>query len=116
MTRPLALTDHQLAEIKSAAATLDPSARSRFLEGIARRLGSEPTDIAVSHAIAMQLAINRIPAFLRDSKTGVSKWDRRPYQLTHFVQPVRPLYFGANKKWKTVYGMRKACAMAQLTK
>jgi hypothetical protein len=62
--RPLALTDHQLAEVQHAAHSLLPSQRERFLEGLARRLGDEPSDEALREAIAAQLALNRIPTFL----------------------------------------------------
>jgi hypothetical protein len=51
MTRPLALTDHQLAEVQRAARTLPPSQREHFLEALAHRLGAEPSDEALAQAI-----------------------------------------------------------------
>jgi hypothetical protein len=70
--KPLSLSDRQLAEIKAAAKTVPPDLRGDFLQGVAY-LGSEPTDAAVAQAIAAQLSLGRIPAFLCDHKTVVSK-------------------------------------------
>jgi hypothetical protein len=58
------LSDHQLTEVQNAAQSLLPSQRERFLEGLARRLGDEPSDKALREAIAAQFRVNRIPAFL----------------------------------------------------
>jgi hypothetical protein len=68
MPRPLSLSDRQLLLIKEAAHTILPSARAAFLEGVARRLGSQPSDEALQHAISEALAVNRIPQFLCDAK------------------------------------------------
>jgi hypothetical protein len=65
-TRPLGLTDAQLAQLQQAVRTVLPSAREEFLVGVARRLGSEPSDDAVQHAIAERLSINKLPVFWCD--------------------------------------------------
>jgi hypothetical protein len=64
--RALSLSDYQLARVRAAAQTLLPSARSNFLEGVARRLGDQPSDEALQIAIAAQLSMNRLPVFLCD--------------------------------------------------
>jgi hypothetical protein len=64
--RALSLSDYQLARVRAAAQTLLPSARSSFLEGVARRLGDQPSDEALQIAIAAQLSMNRLPVFLCD--------------------------------------------------
>jgi hypothetical protein len=69
MIRPPSFTDRQFRRISAAAAKLPRSRRSDFLTGVARRLGNEPSDAAVEAAITVQLAINRLPAFI----TGASK-------------------------------------------
>ncbi len=68
MTRPLSLTDRQMQQVRAAAKTLLPSQRSEFLQGLARRLGEQPSDTALAEAIAAQLAINRLPVLLYDAK------------------------------------------------
>lgn len=67
MMRPIGLTDQQLAQPQQAARTIPPSARSEFLQNIARRLGERPSDAALQTAISETLAVNRIPTFLCDS-------------------------------------------------
>jgi hypothetical protein len=64
--KPISLTDQQLAQLKTAAQSLLPSARSDFLQGVARRLGDAPSDEALALAISEQLAINKLPVFLCD--------------------------------------------------
>jgi hypothetical protein len=64
--RPLALTDAQLAQLQQATRTVPPSQRDEFLQGVARRLGSQPSDRALEVAIDAQLAVNRLPVFLCD--------------------------------------------------
>jgi hypothetical protein len=64
MTKPLSLSDRQLNEVQRAARTLLPSQRADFLEGLARRLGTEPSDEALQEAIAAVLAVNRVPIFI----------------------------------------------------
>jgi hypothetical protein len=66
--RPLALTDRQLQLVKHAARAMPVNTRDQFLQDVASRLADEPTDIAVSAAISAQLALNRLPTFLCDSK------------------------------------------------
>ncbi len=67
MIRPVALTYHQLQQIKTAAETLLPSQRSEFLQNVKRRLGEQPSDAAVQTVIAAELALNRLPMFICDS-------------------------------------------------
>ncbi len=67
MIRSLALTYDQVQQVKAAAKTLLPSQRSEFFHGVKRRLGQQPSDAAVQAAIAAELALNRLPAFLCDS-------------------------------------------------
>ena len=69
----ISLTDHQLTELKRAAAMLLPSQRAAFLEGISRRLGDQPSDEALQIAIASQLSINRLPVYLCDAAPNKSK-------------------------------------------
>jgi hypothetical protein len=64
LMRPIALTDHQLLLVEQAAKTLPVSDRDEFLRGVASKLGAEPTNDAVRHAIDRQLEVNRIPTFL----------------------------------------------------
>jgi hypothetical protein len=66
--RLLSLTDHQMSLVRRAASALPISERDEFLRGVAHRLGGEPTDDAISAAIDAQLALNRLPTFLCDSK------------------------------------------------
>ncbi len=66
--RALSLTDQQLAQLQQAARTLLPSQRAQFLAGVARRLGEEPSNDALQTAIDQQLAVNRLPVYLCDSK------------------------------------------------
>jgi hypothetical protein len=56
--RPIGLTDQQIMLLQQAAKGILPSARSEFLQGVARRLGDTPSDAA--------LAVNRVPQFLCD--------------------------------------------------
>jgi len=65
--RALSLSDYQLAQLRAAAKNLLPSQRTDFLEGVARRLGDQPSDEALQIAIAAQLATNRLPVFLCDA-------------------------------------------------
>jgi hypothetical protein len=65
---PLALTDHQLALVRRAAAALPPAQRDGFLRVIAARLAAQPTDAAV--AAAVNIAMDHMPsaeAFLCDA-------------------------------------------------
>jgi hypothetical protein len=71
--RPLALTDNQLQFIQQAARSLSIGQRDRFLQGVARHLTADPTDYAVSAAIDAELALNRTPVFLYDSKQGENR-------------------------------------------
>jgi hypothetical protein len=64
--RALSLSDYQMQQLRAAAKTLLPSARSDFLEGVARRLGDQPSDEALQIAVAAQLSMNRLPVFLCD--------------------------------------------------
>ena len=66
--RPPIFTDWQFRRITAAAARLPRSRRNEFLTGVARRLGSEPTDEAVEAAITAQLGINRLPAFITGTR------------------------------------------------
>jgi hypothetical protein len=66
--RALSLSDYQLQQLRAAAKNLSPSQRTDFLEGIAKRLGDQPSDEALQHAIAAQLSLNRLPVYLWDSK------------------------------------------------
>ncbi len=63
--RALSLSDYQMQQLRAAAETLLPSAAD-FLEGVARRLGDQPSDEALQIAIATQLSMNRLPVFLCD--------------------------------------------------
>ena len=65
MTKPIALTDHQLRQVMQAAGRLPPSQRSDFLERVAKQLGAEPADTAVQAAIDAALAVGRLPVFLK---------------------------------------------------
>ena len=65
--RPIGLTDSQLAQLTQATQNLLPSARSEFLQGVARRLGDAPSDEALQLAISEQLAVNKLPIFLCDA-------------------------------------------------
>jgi hypothetical protein len=47
--KTILLTPTQRAEIDRAANSLLPSMREAFLNGVARRLGSEPSDMANRH-------------------------------------------------------------------
>jgi hypothetical protein len=58
--RALSLSDYQMQQLRAAAKTLLPSARSDFLEGVARRLGDQPSDEALQ--IANRYAIIDEPA------------------------------------------------------
>jgi hypothetical protein len=64
--RALSLSDYQLAQLRAAAKTLLPSARSNFPEGVARRLDDQPSDEALQIVIAAQLPMNGLPVFLCD--------------------------------------------------
>ena len=64
--RALSLSDYQMQQLRAAAKTLLPSARSDFLEGVARRLGDQPSDEALQIAITAQLSMNGLPVFLCD--------------------------------------------------
>ena len=64
MTKPLSLSDQQLAQVRRVARTLLPAQRISFLEALARRLGDQPSDEALEQAIAAVLAINRVPTFI----------------------------------------------------
>ncbi len=66
-TTPIALSDTQLALVRDAARAVPVSERDAFLQGIARHLGTGPSDDSVVAAIDAQLAINRLPTFLCDS-------------------------------------------------
>ena len=68
--RALSLSDYQLQQLRAAAKNLLPSQRTDFLEGIARRLGDAPSNEALEHAIAEQLATNRLPTFLCECRTN----------------------------------------------
>ena len=61
--RALSLSDYQMQHLRAAAKNLLPSQRSDFLEGVAKRLGDQPSDEALQIAIAAQLATNRLPVF-----------------------------------------------------
>jgi hypothetical protein len=65
MTKPLALTDARFREVRLAAKSLLPSQRADFLTALANRLGAEPSDFAVTEAIAAVLSANKIPAFCK---------------------------------------------------
>lgn len=52
-SRPLALTDRQMALVERAAAQVPPQDRDAFLRALAERLGSSPSDNALQAAIAM---------------------------------------------------------------
>jgi hypothetical protein len=56
MTRYPTFSDKQFRRITAAAARLPRSKRNEFLTGVARRLGTEPSDEAVEAAITAQLA------------------------------------------------------------
>ena len=78
--KPIGLTDAQLMQLQQAAKTLLPSARSEFLQGVARRLGEAPSDGALQAAISEQLAINRIPHFLMSFRTeGSDQMSKHQY-------------------------------------
>ena len=64
MIELLSLSDYQLAIVKRAAATLSPSKRDGFLQGIAKRLGAEPSDEAVQCVVDQLLAVGRVPNFV----------------------------------------------------
>jgi hypothetical protein len=66
--RPLSLTDRQMLLLRQATGSLPPQARDEFLRSVARHLGSDPTDHAVSAAIDAELSLNRLPVFLSDGK------------------------------------------------
>jgi cold shock protein len=61
--RVILLTPSQRAALNRAAQRLLPSQRETFLDNVSRRLGSEPSDMAVDAAISAELALN-LPAFL----------------------------------------------------
>jgi len=69
MTRCIMLTPSQRHDIDQAANSLLPGAREQFLNGVARRLGHCPSNDAVAHAIAMELAVGRFPQFLCEGAT-----------------------------------------------
>ena len=52
----------QLQEVQAACRTLLPTKRASFLENLARRVGDQPTNEALSEAISAVLA-NRLPSF-----------------------------------------------------
>lgn len=62
--KPLALTPHQFGAIHAAASSLPPSSRENFIVAVKRRLGHQPSDIAVQIAIDAELSINRLPNFI----------------------------------------------------
>jgi hypothetical protein len=68
MKHPLGLTDRQMSLLRQAAGSLSVGARDEFLRSVARRLGSDPTDHAVSAAIDAELSLNRLPVFLCDAR------------------------------------------------
>jgi hypothetical protein len=53
--QPIGLTDRQMNQINIAAALLPPQDRDAFLRKLSERLGSEPSDNAVSNAISLTL-------------------------------------------------------------
>ena len=64
--RALSLSDYQMQQLRAATKNLSPPQRTNFLEGIAKRLGDQPSDEALQIAIAAQLSMNRLPVFLCD--------------------------------------------------
>jgi hypothetical protein len=60
MTRPLALTDRQLAQLRFAAKAVPPHARGAFLRTVANRLAGEVSDAAVQ--VAINVALDALPA------------------------------------------------------
>jgi hypothetical protein len=60
MTRPLALTDRQLAQLRFAAKAVPPHERDAFLRCVARCLTGEVSDAAVQAAI--NVALDALPA------------------------------------------------------
>ncbi len=72
MSRALALTDTQMAELRRAAALLPVEGRAAFLRRVAAHLGSAPTNGDVSAAIIAALGDTSVrittPAFCCDSK------------------------------------------------
>jgi hypothetical protein len=59
MTKPLALTDAQLAIVRSAPAKLRPSARNLFMRCIANSLTATPSDADVRETIATIFSITK---------------------------------------------------------
>jgi hypothetical protein len=66
---PLALTDHQMAELRAAVMLLRPSYRAEFLQAVAYKLGdqSQPTDAQLTEAIHSVLFIE--PVWRRPTAT-----------------------------------------------
>jgi hypothetical protein len=75
-TRPLSLSDYQLAQLRQAAKSLLPSERDEFLRGVAKRLGEMPSDEALQLAISEQLARGKLPTFLCDSAATMKEKNR----------------------------------------
>jgi len=61
MTRPLALTDRQMAWLRNAAKAVPADRRDAFLQGVGNHLAGEPSDQAVQAAI--NAALDGIPVF-----------------------------------------------------
>jgi hypothetical protein len=57
--KPLALSDHQMALVRHAAASLRPDLRDGFLKTVAAHLADQPSDHAVFAAV--QAALGRMP-------------------------------------------------------
>jgi hypothetical protein len=65
MTKIILLTPTQRTAIDRAANSLLPPQREAFYDNVARRLGNEPGDAAVQIAIDNELALNRLPNFIK---------------------------------------------------
>ena len=71
----LSLTDHQMSLVRRAAGALRPAARDQFLQAVAKQLGDEPTDHAVTAAIGAALGRQAISHFMLDSATQRGRGD-----------------------------------------